>query len=229
MTHSRTRTIAVLGGTGMVGSRVVAEATARGHRVLALARKPPREVPGSTPVTVDATDADALRTALSGSAGSAGPGGVDAVVLSVRTEPADEEFLVGVTRTVLDAAVPLGARVLVVGGAGALRSPGTPGLRVADDPAHVPAAFRPVAAAGVAQLRACRAHTGAGWVYLSPPATLEPGARTGRYRRGTDTLLTDADGRSWISAEDLAVAVLDELEHPGPDRHITAVHRDPGT
>ncbi|WP_051115763.1 NAD(P)-dependent oxidoreductase [Streptomyces sp. PsTaAH-124] len=226
VTHSRTRTIAVLGGTGMVGSRVVAEAAARGHRVLALVRKPPREVPGSTPVTVDATDADALRTALSG---AAAPGGVDAVVLSVRTEPADEEFLVGVTRTVLDAAVPLGARVLVVGGAGALRSPGAPGLRVADDPAHVPAAFRPVAAAGVAQLRACRAHTGADWVYLSPPATLEPGARTGRYRRGTDTLLTDAGGRSWISAEDLAVAVLDELEHPGPDRHITAVHRDPGT
>ncbi|MFH8224192.1 NAD(P)-dependent oxidoreductase [Streptomyces sp. NPDC018057] len=220
------RTIAVLGGTGMVGSRVAAEAAARGHRVLALSRKPPRAAPDRTPVAVDATDADALRTALSG---SAGPGGVDDVVLSVRTEPADAEFLVGVTRAVLDAAVPLGARVLVVGGAGALRSPGAPGLRVADDPAHVPAAFRPVAAAGVAQLRACRAHTGADWVYLSPPATLEPGARTGRYRRGTDTLLTDAAGRSWISAEDLAVAVLDELEQPGPDRHITAVHRDPGT
>ncbi|MGW1745760.1 hypothetical protein ACWCRD_09100 [Streptomyces sp. NPDC002092] len=44
-------------------------------------------------------------------------------------------------------------------------------------------------------------------VCLSPPALLEPGVRTGRYRRGTDTLLIGADGRTWISAEDLAVAV----------------------
>ncbi|WP_408648234.1 NAD(P)-dependent oxidoreductase [Streptomyces gossypiisoli] len=61
-------------------------------------------------------------------------------------------------------------------------------------------------------------------MYLSPPALLEPGARTGRYRRGTDSLLTAPDGRSWISAEDLAVAVVDELESPGRERHFTVVH-----
>jgi putative NADH-flavin reductase len=58
----------------------------------------------------------------------------------------------------------------------------------------------------------------------SPPALLEPGVRTGRYRRGTDTLLVGAEGRSWISAEDLAVAAVDELETPGPDPLITVVH-----
>ena len=78
----------------------------------------------------------------------------------------------------------------------------------------------------MAQLQACRSHAGADWVYLSPPALLEPGVRTGRYRRGTDTLLTGADGQSWISAEDLAVAVVDELESPGPDRRITVAHHD---
>ncbi|MFF0032867.1 hypothetical protein [Streptomyces avermitilis] len=67
----------------------------------------------------------------------------------------------------------------------------------------MPARRQPAAAAGIAQLR-----------------------RTGRYRRGTDTLLTSADGRSWISAEDLAVAVVDELETPGPERRLTVVHRD---
>ncbi|WP_432280693.1 hypothetical protein [Streptomyces luomodiensis] len=97
---------------------------------------------------------------------------------------------------------------------------------VVDNPAYVPAEYRAVALAGVAQLRVCQAHAGADWVYLSPPALLEPGARTGRYRRGTNTLLTAADGRSWISAEDLAVAVVDELETPGPERHITVVHQD---
>ncbi|MEU3826047.1 NAD(P)H-binding protein [Streptomyces sp. SID486] len=211
--------IAVLGATGMVGSRVVTEAAARGHRVVAMSRRAPGGNPGVTAVPVDASDSEAVREALSAAA-------AEAVVLAVRTEPVDEDFLLGVTRAVLDTAAGLGIRVLVVGGAGALRSPGTPGLLVADDPAHVPSWLRPVAAAGVAQLRTCRDHPHPDWVYLSPPAHLEPGPRTARYRRGTDTLLTAADGRSWVSAEDLAVAALDELENPGDDRHITVVHTE---
>ncbi|GHE11854.1 NAD(P)-dependent oxidoreductase [Streptomyces alanosinicus] len=207
-------TVAVLGATGMVGARVVTEASARGHRVLALSRKPASEDPDVTPAAVDATDPAALRDALAGSS-------AEAVVLAVRTFPADQDFLVGATRTVLDTAARLGIRVLVVGGAGALRSPGDRELPVAENPRYVPAGHRAVALAGIAQLHACRAHAGADWVYLSPPAVLEPGARTGRYRRGTDTLLLGADGQSRISAEDLAVAVLDELESPGTDRHFT--------
>jgi uncharacterized protein len=250
------RTIAVLGATGMVGSRVVEEAVARGHHVLALSRKPAGDSPLVTTVAVDANDRHALREALEGPAGPSGVPGApgpkavlprtaipdaaipddvsvfpdsavpDAVVVTVRTLPADADFLVGVTRTVLDFAAARGVRVLVVGGAGALRSPADPVLRAMDDPRYVPSGYRAVAAAGIAQLRACQGHTGADWVYLSPPAELGPGDRTGRYRRGTDTLLTTADGRSWISAEDLAVAVVDELRDPGPDRHFTVVHRE---
>ncbi|KUL21560.1 NAD(P)-dependent oxidoreductase [Streptomyces regalis] len=212
-------TIAVLGATGMVGSRVITEAAARGHQVRALSRKPASEDPDVTPFAVDASDPDALGEALRACA-------ADAVVVAVRTEPVDQDFLVGTTRAVLDIAAEAGMRVLVVGGAGVLRSPENRALLVADNPAYVPAEVTAVAAAGVAQLRACEAHTGSDWGYLAPPALLEPGERTGRYRRGTDTLLTAADGHSWISAEDLAVAVLDELEAPGADRLVTVVHHD---
>ncbi|WP_328674790.1 NAD(P)-dependent oxidoreductase [Streptomyces sp. NBC_00328] len=219
--------IAVVGATGMVGSRVATEAGARGHQVLALSRRPGREGPNVTPIAVGVTDSPAVREALAGSAANgAANGAADAAVLTVRTVPVDQEFLVGATRAVLDIAAQLGIRVLVVGGAGALRSLDGSGLPVADNPAYVPAEWNAVAAAGVAQLRTCQAHAGADWVYLSPPALLEPGERTGHYRRGTDTLLTGADGRSWISAEDLAVAVVDELETAGPERLITVVHRD---
>ncbi|MFC7264033.1 NAD(P)-dependent oxidoreductase [Streptomyces lutosisoli] len=220
-------TIAVVGATGMVGSRVITEARARGHQVLALSRKPASEDPNVTPIAVDANDSYAVREALAGSASNgASHRAADAVVLTLRTHPVDQEFLVDATRTVLDIAAQLGIRVLVVGGAGALRSPDDHDLLVADNPAYVPAEWKTVAAAGIAQLRACQAHAGADWVYLSPPALLEPGDRTGRYRRGTDTLLTGADGQSWISAEDLAVAVVDELDAPGPERLITVAHRD---
>ncbi len=52
------------------------------------------------------------------------------------------------------------------------------------------------------------------WAYLCPPAMLEPGERTGRFRLGDDELILDADGNSTISIEDLAVVLLDEAERP---------------
>lgn len=84
-----------------------------------------------------------------------------------------------------------------------------------------PAAWRAFADASTDQLRACERHADAAWSYLSPPALLEPGRRTGNYRRGTTTLLVGPDGTSRITAEDLAVAAVDELERPGTDRHFT--------
>ena len=53
--------------------------------------------------------------------------------------------------------------------------------------------------------------------YLSPAAEIGPGERTGKYRTTGDQLLVDAAGKSFISFEDYAVAVLDELERP---KHI---------
>ena len=52
------------------------------------------------------------------------------------------------------------------------------------------------------------------WTNLSPAAMIEPGERTSNYRTGSDILLTDAQGNSRISAEDYAVAMVDELERP---------------
>ncbi|MDG4861180.1 NADH-flavin reductase, partial [Streptomyces sp. T-3] len=118
------------------------------------------------------------------------------------------------------AATPL----LVVGGAGPLRSPDRPELPIADNREYVPAEWRAIAVASTDQLEACRRHLGAEWTYLSPPALLAPGERTGTYRRGTDTLLVAPGGRSRISAEDLAVAVLDELENPSGLRHLTVAY-----
>ena len=88
-------------------------------------------------------------------------------------------------------------------------------------PDHVPAAWQSAARASLAQFRVCQAHLYDGWTYLSPPAVLEPGNRTGFYRRGTTTLLTDDNGDSRITTPDLATAVLDEHELPSAERHFT--------
>jgi uncharacterized protein len=48
---------------------------------------------------------------------------------------------------------------------------------------------------------------------VSPAAVIVfDGERTGRYRTSGDTLLLDDEGRSTVSAADLAVAVVDEVE-----------------
>ena len=80
-----------------------------------------------------------------------------------------------------------------------------------------------MAQASLDQFRACQEHSYKGWVYLSPPAIFVPGDATGSYRRGTTMLLRDARGQSRISPEDLALAVVDELEYPGGEQHITVV------
>ncbi|SJM68685.1 NAD(P)-dependent oxidoreductase [Gulosibacter sp. 10] len=209
--------IAVFGATGMAGSAIVAESASRGHHVLALSRHPrPDEARGTriTQMAADVGDPAALDPALSE---------VDAAVLAVRLAPGDEHRLAALTRGLLDAAERRDAPVLVIGGSAPLRSPSDPGTLLIDDPEHVPEAWRRIARASLEQYRACAAHPYRGWVYLSPPAMLERGEQSGGYRRGTTTLLVDEHGRSRIAAADLALAVLDELEHPGRDRHFTVV------
>lgn len=205
--------IAVIGAAGMAGSRVVTEAANRGHAVLAVYRRnrPDALSPGVTATGGDADDPDAMAALFDG---------VDAVVAATRPTAGHEHTIAATTTSLLDAAARTGTRILVVGGAGPLTAPGHPARLVLDSPEYVPPQWRAVAAASSAQLDACRAHP-ADWVYLSPPAVLEPGTRTGTYRRGTTTLLTAPDGTSRISAEDLAVAVADELEVPYGGRHFT--------
>ncbi|RJL33345.1 NAD(P)-dependent oxidoreductase [Bailinhaonella thermotolerans] len=207
--------IVVVGAAGMVGSRVVAEAVRRGHDVVAVCRRAVEGWPeGVIAAEGDAGDRERMGELFAGA---------DAVVQATRPRPGRESGVPALTTAVLDAAAAADVRVLVVGGASVLRGPDDPERLLIDDPRHVPEEWRAFAAASLAQYRACEAHR-ADWTYLSPAAFLEPGVRTGRYRRGGNVLLTDAEGRSRISAEDLAAAVLDELETPSGTRHITAAY-----
>jgi putative NADH-flavin reductase len=110
---------------------------------------------------------------------------------------------------------PRAPRVILVGGAGSLLVGS--GVRVVDLP-DFPEQFRAEALAQAEGLEFWRGVEEVDWTYISPAGTIEPGERTGRYRRGGDQLLVDESGASTISMEDYAVGLVDELEHP-------AVHR----
>ncbi|MGP5218489.1 NAD(P)-dependent oxidoreductase [Arthrobacter rhombi] len=205
--------ITILGSTGMVGSRLVLESARRGHHVLAGSRQAPaHQDPTVTVVGVDAGSSGQLAVALNGS---------DIVLLAVRPDHRNEQSTASLTGTVLEAAAVEGVPVLVAGGAGPLYSVDESLRLVVDDPRYVDPSWRDVALASLTQLETCLRHENQRWTYASPPAVLEPGRRTGAYRRGTTTLLIAPGGSSRIPVEDFAVAILDEVESPGNDRHFT--------
>ena len=207
--------ITVLGASGMAGTAVVNEALSRGHEVMAVSRKRGHRTGARlTSCMLDVADGESVASLLRDS---------DVAVVALRPPAGHESDLARLTTAVLDAASRGQTPLLIIGGAAPLNAPGNPRTLAIDDPTIVPPAWRDVAQASLDQFRACQAHSYKGWVYLSPPAIFGPGEVTGSYRRGTTTLLRDAHGESRISPEDLALAVVDELEHPGGEQHITVV------
>jgi putative NADH-flavin reductase len=159
----------------------------------------------ATPRVADASDVDAVADLSRGQ---------DVVIGATRPAPGHEVDGFTVTRSLLAGCARTGVRVIIVGGAGSLIVPGTDGRLAIDDPDVVAPAWRAIARVGVDQLSACRNERVADWTHLSPPAHLQPGQRTGRYRTGSDELLVAPDGTSSISIEDFAVALLDEVDVP---------------
>jgi len=106
-------------------------------------------------------------------------------------------------------------RYLVVGGAGSLWA--SPGKLHVDSP-HFPAFAKDEAMGGKRFLDQLRDLMDLEWTMLSPSALFTAGERTTRFRLGEDTLLSGIDGKSWISYEDFAIAMLDEIETPSQVR-----------
>ena len=203
--------LVVFGATGNIGRRVAAEALRRGHDVVGIVRDP-AAVQSPDPrvplVKGDATNADSVAETVRGA---------DAVVSAISPRPntrglpapslgANSRALIAGLRA---SGVP---RVLYVGGASSLEV--APGQALADQP-EFPEAYKAEAQEGRDALAIWRNDAqGLDWTYLSPAAEIAPGERTGTYRTTADRLLTDDEGRSFISFEDYAVAALDELERP---------------
>lgn len=77
-----------------------------------------------------------------------------------------------------------------------------------------PAQYKAEAEAGSAFLELLRREKDLNRTFLSPSALFTDGERTAKFRLGTDQLLADANGKSWITFADYAVALADEIERP---------------
>ena len=193
--------------TGMIGSRVLTELVSRGHNVTAIARDPSKVPahPGVNVVKGDIFDtADVAAKVV----------GADAVISAYGPGQGDVNDLIKATRSLIAGLDKSDVkRLIFVGGAGSLLV--APGVNVIDS-GHLPEEYKAIAIAHRDALKLLR-DSDLDWTYFSPAGFIQPGERTGKFRLGTTSLITDDKGNSSISAEDYAIALVDELEHP---KHI---------
>lgn len=200
--------IALIGATGFVGTAVLNEALNRGHQVTAIARNTDK-ITISNPNLIlkqsDAYNVNDLKVAIKGN---------DAVVSAFNSGWANpniyDDFIKG-SEAIQQATKEAGiARLLVVGGAGSLEI--KPGEQLVDSPSF-PAEWKKGAQAARDYLNIIRKETELDWTFLSPAIMLlHDGERIGKYRVGTDQPVFNEQQQSTISVEDMAIAIVDELE-----------------
>lgn len=213
--------ITVLGGTGYAGAAVVAEAAKRGHEITSVSRtKPTTRIEGVDYVIGSVVDGDVLDAVLPGR---------DVVYSALAPRGDMVGKLEGVMDVLISRLAGAPTRLGYTGGASSLHTEvGGPTLwEVSKD--HLPAEVKPEIETGITVYAALQASPEPlDWFFVSPPTDFGSWlgtANKGTYVLGGDVLLKDADGNSTISAADLAIAVVDEIEAPTHHRaRFTAIH-----
>ncbi len=191
--------VALIGATGNIGSKIAAELLSRGHTVTAIARNADNAPAGTRVKSADASDPVALAAVLKGH---------DAVVSAAPFAP-------GLSPAIIEGVKRSGVtRYIMVGGAGSLEvAPG----KMLKDTLTLPDPVRKILDEAAENLKRLHGEASLDWTFFSPAAEIGPGERTGKFRLGGDQLVTDAAGKSRISYDDYAIALVDELEKP---RHV---------
>jgi hypothetical protein len=201
--------IVLFGAGGNIAQRIAREALDRKHQVTAVVRNATTFQSYDQRLKVaqgDGTDTTSVAKVVKGA---------DAIVNALSPRPGKDgrpaSSLTAAARALIAGAKKAGVkRLVVVGGAGSLEV--KPGLQLVDSP-EFPGAYKGEALAQRDALAVYRAEAGdLEWTYISPAGIIMPGARTGKFRVGGDQLLVDAQGKSQITMEDYAVALVDELE-----------------
>lgn len=202
--------VVLIGASGFVGTAILSELLNRGNKVTAIVRNPDKISISNSNLSVVKADVSDVESIAKVSEGK------DAIISAYNpgwTNPNIYEDTLKNYPLILQAAKQAGVkRLLIVGGAGTLFC--APGLRVVDSGAIPESIMGGVKSLGEFYLNTLMNEHDIDWVFFSPAGTLEPGERTGKFRLGKDELIVDADGKSHISVEDYAVAMVDELEKP---------------
>ncbi len=197
------KTVALIGASGKIGSKIAAELLQRGHTVTGIARNPEKiTVADMTQVAGDFTNPQAMAAILKGH---------DAIISAASFIPDQAEQLIASVR---GSGVK---RFLTIGGAASLLT--EPGGKKVIDTLELPPAWKAPIMEGIRTLSLLRDVQDFDWTFFSPAVQIAPGERTGKFRLGGEVVVKDAAGVSKISYDDFAVAMVDELEQ---GKHIKA-------
>lgn len=199
--------VALIGATGNIGTAIRKELLNRGHTVTAIARNVDAAAleEGVEARKADMLDVPGMAAALAGH---------DAIVSAAMFLPGSSaSFVEGLRQSGVK-------RAVIVGGAGSLDAGG--GKLVAEV-IDVPEEWRPIIAEGLVLLDTLRRTDDLDWTFVSPPAMIGPGERTGHYRTDDNHLVVAEDGKSSISYPDYAIAIVDALEKGTAIRNRFAV------
>ncbi len=206
--------LVIFGPTGMIGSRIVHEALSRAHQVTAITRDPSRFSISHQNLTIlagNALDPTSVVDVVKGH---------DAVLSAIGTSGSSVEVIADAARSLIEGLSQVGIRrLVVVGGAGVLEV--EPGVEFVDSPNFFEA-YRPLALVHRQAYNLYKT-SDLDWTFVCPSAEIAPGERTGKFQIGADRLLTNEKGESRISAEDFAIAFVNEVETPQYIHHRLTV------
>ena len=210
-----TQKVVIYGASGNIGSVIVSEALDRGHHVIGVSRTPEKfsiDHSGFTAVAGDVTDPASVLQIING---------VDVVVVSVHgNTPSNKPENTVHNRaavTLIDVCRTLGEnapRIIQVGGATTLHPTKTAMTENLPFEAPEGSMAHAMLFGHWDALENYRAAQDVRWTVITPSMMIGPGERTGDFRLGSDTLITDESGNSSISQQDFAMAIVDEIEQP---------------
>lgn len=196
--------IAIIGAAGKAGSRIAQEAVKRGHQVTAIVRHPD-QLADSNLSFIQKDLFELTRGDLTA---------YDVVINAFSPLSGKEDLHVKAGRKLIELVTGIsGTRLIIVGGAGSLFVDKDKKTRVIDTP-EFPDIFKATASNQAKNLEDLQATNDLNWTFISPSATFALGKRTGHYKTGKDHLLLNGSGKSYVSYEDYAAAVIDEIEAP---------------
>jgi uncharacterized protein len=207
--------IVLIGASGFIGSAILKEALERGHQVKAIVRNPEKITLKNSDLVIEKADVSSSQIV------SKLCSGADAVISAYNPGWKNADIASDTLKiypAILDGVRKSGVkRFLVVGGAGSLFI--SPGIRYMDS-GKIPEPFiSAIKALAGFYLETLTAEKIIDWVFFCPAANIAPGKRTGKFRLGKDNMIFDSEGKSNISVEDYAMAMIDEME-------IRAHHRE---